>query len=457
MILGTDAAGVTADGREVVVHGVIGGASGHGVGPDEPRSLLSERYPGTLAEQVAVPTWNLVDKPAELSFVEAACLPTAWLTAYRMLFRSGGATPGQRVLVQGAGGGLATAAILLGAAAGLEVIVTSRVRGAPGARADARCRRRGGARGARAAGRRGAGERRQGHLVALGPVGAAGRDHRRRRRDQRGRRTGRADADLLPGDHRRRHHHGDARRPRAPARVPRPDRGATAGRLDVRAGRRARRRAAARRTATSSARSCSSLDGRRVGRRTSSGPTTGCGRSCCSPTTRATSSRAWSGTRRRRTEPLRPSRAILYVHGWSDYFFQTGLAEYWHARGAAFYALDLRKYGRSLRPGQTPGYVDDLETYDEEIEASLDVITADLGARARVMVMGHSTGGLVAALWANRHPGRAQRPGAQQPVARAAGVVGAAAPSAPRRSRGSPGSSRRRRCPTSTPATTPAP
>jgi len=126
MILGTDAAGVTADGREVVVHGVIGGPNGHGVGHDEPRSLLSERYPGTLAEQVAVPTWNLVDKPAALSFVEAACLPTAWLTAYRMLFRSGGATPGQRVLVQGAGGGLATAAILLGAAAGLEVIVTSR-------------------------------------------------------------------------------------------------------------------------------------------------------------------------------------------------------------------------------------------------------------------------------------------------------------------------------------------
>lgn len=121
MILGTDAAGVTADGREVVVHGVIGGA-----GTDEPRSLLSERYDGALAERVAVPTWNLVDKPAELSFVEAACLPTAWLTAYRMLFTSGGAAPGHRVLVQGAGGGLATAAILLGAAAGLEVVVTSR-------------------------------------------------------------------------------------------------------------------------------------------------------------------------------------------------------------------------------------------------------------------------------------------------------------------------------------------
>jgi NADPH:quinone reductase-like Zn-dependent oxidoreductase len=126
MVLGTDGAGVTPDGREVVVHAVVGGASGHGVGPAEPRSLLSERYPGTLAERVAVPTWNLVDKPAELSFVEAACLPTAWLTAYRMLFTTGRAQPGQRVLVQGAGGGVATAATVLGAAAGLEVWVTSR-------------------------------------------------------------------------------------------------------------------------------------------------------------------------------------------------------------------------------------------------------------------------------------------------------------------------------------------
>ncbi|QTE29776.1 zinc-binding dehydrogenase [Pengzhenrongella sicca] len=125
MILGTDAAGVTADGREVVVHGVIG-ATGHGVGPTETRSMPSERYPGTLAERVAMPTWNLVDKPAELSFAEAACLPTAWLTAYRMLFTAGRAKPGNRVLVQGAGGGVSTAAVLLGAAAGLEVYVTSR-------------------------------------------------------------------------------------------------------------------------------------------------------------------------------------------------------------------------------------------------------------------------------------------------------------------------------------------
>ncbi|PFG37295.1 NADPH:quinone reductase-like Zn-dependent oxidoreductase [Flavimobilis soli] len=125
MILGTDAAGVTPDGREVVVHGVIG-ADGHGVGPRERRTLLSEKYPGTLAEQVAVPTANLIDKPASLSFAEAACLPTAWLTAYSLLFRAADLRPGNSVLVQGAGGGVSSAAIALGVAAGLEVFATSR-------------------------------------------------------------------------------------------------------------------------------------------------------------------------------------------------------------------------------------------------------------------------------------------------------------------------------------------
>lgn len=125
MILGTDAAGVAPDGTEVVVHSVIG-ADGHGVGPRETRSLLSEKYPGTLAERVAVPTANLVPKPPELSFEEAACLPTAWLTAYRMLFVAARLAPGDRVLVQGSGGGIASAAITLGAAAGLEVTATSR-------------------------------------------------------------------------------------------------------------------------------------------------------------------------------------------------------------------------------------------------------------------------------------------------------------------------------------------
>lgn len=125
MILGTDAAGIGPDGAEVVVYPVVG-ATGHGVGPTEQRSILSERYPGTLAERVAVPTWNLVPKPPELSFAEAACTGTAWLTAYRMLFTSAALHPGDRVLVQGVGGGVASAAIALGAAAGLEVVATSR-------------------------------------------------------------------------------------------------------------------------------------------------------------------------------------------------------------------------------------------------------------------------------------------------------------------------------------------
>lgn len=93
---------------------------------------------------------------------------------------------------------------------------------------------------------------------------------------------------------------------------------------------------------------------------------------------------------------------VLYVHGWSDYFFQTELAEFWTRRGARFHALDLRKYGRSLRPGQTPGYVTSLEDYDADIGAAIDAIR---GSRTRRLVLlGHSTGGLILTLWASRHP-----------------------------------------------------
>ena len=102
---------------------------------------------------------------------------------------------------------------------------------------------------------------------------------------------------------------------------------------------------------------------------------------------------------------VRSARAVLYLHGWSDYFFQTQTAETWHGLGAAFYALDLRKYGRSLRPGQTPGYVASLSTYDEDIDAALTAIRDDLGSHTAIMLMGHSTGGLVAVLWAHHHPG----------------------------------------------------
>lgn len=126
IVLGCDAAGVTADGREVVVHGVIADPDGMDETLTEGVSILSERHDGTFAERVAVPARNLLPKPASLSFEEAACLPTAWLTAYRMLFTRGGLVPGQRVLVQGAGGGVATAAIVLARAAGLHVTVTSR-------------------------------------------------------------------------------------------------------------------------------------------------------------------------------------------------------------------------------------------------------------------------------------------------------------------------------------------
>lgn len=125
-ILGCDAAAVTDDGDEVVVHAVI---TDH-VGGDETLApdfrILSEREEGTFAQRLAVPARNLLPKPASLSFSEAACLPTAWLTAYRMLFVSGGLQPGQRVLVQGAGGGVASALLILGRAAGLHVTVTSR-------------------------------------------------------------------------------------------------------------------------------------------------------------------------------------------------------------------------------------------------------------------------------------------------------------------------------------------
>jgi NADPH:quinone reductase-like Zn-dependent oxidoreductase len=127
MILGCDAAGIDEDGNEVVVHSVISDPSWSGDETFDPkRSLLSERHQGTFADKVAVPRRNVVPKPTSLSFEEAACLPTAWLTAYRMLFTQGGLKAGDSVLVQGAGGGVATALITLARAGGLKVYATSR-------------------------------------------------------------------------------------------------------------------------------------------------------------------------------------------------------------------------------------------------------------------------------------------------------------------------------------------
>jgi NADPH:quinone reductase-like Zn-dependent oxidoreductase len=128
MILGGDAAGVLDDGTPVLVHEVIGdpAAGGGDETLDPRRTLLSELHPGTLSEYVAVPERNVVRKPEELSFEEASCLPTAWLTAYRMLATKSGLRVGDTVLVQGAGGGVATAAIQLADVLGFRVWVTSR-------------------------------------------------------------------------------------------------------------------------------------------------------------------------------------------------------------------------------------------------------------------------------------------------------------------------------------------
>jgi NADPH:quinone reductase-like Zn-dependent oxidoreductase len=128
MILGGDGAGVLDDGTEVVIHSVIAdpAAGGGDETLDPKRTLLSELFPGTLAEQVLVPERNVVPKPAGLSFDEAACIPTAWLTAYRMLTTRSGLQGPATILIQGAGGGVSTAAIVLAKALGHTVFCTSR-------------------------------------------------------------------------------------------------------------------------------------------------------------------------------------------------------------------------------------------------------------------------------------------------------------------------------------------
>jgi NADPH:quinone reductase-like Zn-dependent oxidoreductase len=128
MILGCDAAGIDeATGHEVLLSSVIASDDWSGDETLDPkRSLLSERHQGSFAEWVAVPTRNLIPKPQGLSWAELACLPTAWLTAYRMLFVRSGLRPGHSVLVQGASGGVASACIEMARAAGLRVFATAR-------------------------------------------------------------------------------------------------------------------------------------------------------------------------------------------------------------------------------------------------------------------------------------------------------------------------------------------
>ncbi|WP_300008983.1 zinc-binding dehydrogenase [Pseudonocardia sp.] len=127
MILGCDGAGTLPDGSEVVIHSVIGDPSWSGDETLDPRrTLLTEKHQGSFADTVVVPARNAIPKPAGLSTVQAACMGTAWLTAYRMIFTKSGLRPGQRMLVQGASGGVATALIQLGRAAGMEVWATGR-------------------------------------------------------------------------------------------------------------------------------------------------------------------------------------------------------------------------------------------------------------------------------------------------------------------------------------------
>ncbi|GAA3051835.1 zinc-binding dehydrogenase [Actinokineospora globicatena] len=127
MTLGCDGAGVLADGTEVVLHSVIGDPAWSGDETLDPkRTLLTEKHQGTFADTVVVPARNVLPKPTSLTFAEAACMGTAWLTAYRMLFVKSGLRPGQTMLVQGASGGVSTALVELGRAAGMRVWVTGR-------------------------------------------------------------------------------------------------------------------------------------------------------------------------------------------------------------------------------------------------------------------------------------------------------------------------------------------
>ena len=105
----------------------------------------------------------------------------------------------------------------------------------------------------------------------------------------------------------------------------------------------------------------------------------------------------------RRKAKGRSKRAVLHLHGFADYFFQVGYADWWTERGWDFYALDLRKYGRSLRPHQTPNYVTDVHTYFEEIDLAWERVTTRDG-HDQVVLSGHSTGGLTGSLWAHEQP-----------------------------------------------------
>lgn len=109
--------------------------------------------------------------------------------------------------------------------------------------------------------------------------------------------------------------------------------------------------------------------------------------------------------------PPPANRSVLFLHGWSDYFFNVALAEFWTGQGFHFYALDMHNHGRSLQADRPGGYVEHLDDYDAEISKAIDMIrSADQPGQepGSLTLMGHSTGGLVAALWASSHPGSVQ-------------------------------------------------
>lgn len=93
--------------------------------------------------------------------------------------------------------------------------------------------------------------------------------------------------------------------------------------------------------------------------------------------------------------------AVMYVHGWNDYFYRRHESEFWESLGIPFYAVDLRKFGRSLRDGQTPGYIEDLHDYAAEFNALRDLVVAEQGEQVRILLVAHSQGGLSSVLWLN--------------------------------------------------------
>lgn len=108
----------------------------------------------------------------------------------------------------------------------------------------------------------------------------------------------------------------------------------------------------------------------------------------------------------RRRSASKSGKAVLYVHGYVDYFFQAHLADFYNDAGLHFYAIDLRRHGRSLREDQLPNYTSDIDEYLQDVDAAVSLLQREEGVDW-LLLNGHSTGGLVAALYAHRGQNRA--------------------------------------------------